>query len=175
MKTCILAVLFCFVLGTEVRATTFVVSDVTFTHGSVASGTFDFDGGSVFSNINISLTAGTTPVFGPDIFLFQRNPGSYGPGIVIFSNQNGDQTGAHFIALGFNPDLNSGAPSIPGGSARAIGDCNNPTCGSGDVAIFGTNDPSSVTPVPEPATSFLLGTAAVGLALSRLCKRSRSS
>jgi hypothetical protein len=172
MKYLASAFLFCFCFASSALAdTTFAISNVSFQNGSVASGTFTFDGTSGFSKISISLTAGTTPVFGPTTFLYDRVPGSSNAQDMWFSNQNGDQTNALFIHLQFLPDLNSLTPTFNPGNSD-LGDCGNSNCGTGNIYIGALGGGSvSIVATPEPATVFLVPVGVMAIALRKKIRK----
>jgi hypothetical protein len=173
MKFLATAFLCCLGLASSAQADTSYSINVNFTNGSIASGTFSFDGTDGFSNINISLTAGSSPVFGPTTFLYDRVPGSSNAQDMWFSNQSGDQTNALFIHLQFLPNLNSPTPVfVPGNSD--LGDCGNSSCGTGNIFIGATG--GSVTPVatPEPSTFGLGSLCVMALVLRRKLRKAQS-
>lgn len=165
LRALIPSALFCFALASSAHAeTTYIVSGLTFQNGSVASGSFTFDGTTVFSNINISLTAGgvIAPFNVPVTFLYLLSPSFNGPNTVSFVTQNGpDLTGSPVMFLNFSPHLDTPSPAILGAT---IGSCDGEDCFS-QVNLLFLNSPGSVEAVPEPGAVVLvsLGLAALGL------------
>ena len=164
LRALIPAALFCFALASSAHAeTTYLVSGVTFPNQSVASGSFTFDGTSVFSNINISLTAGANAPFNvPFTFLFELDPGSGGPNVVRFVTQSGNLTGSPGILLNFFPTLNDPLPLI---NLSLIVTCDDPNCFDISNEFIATAGSVEAVPVPEPGAVVLvsLGLAALGL------------
>jgi len=164
LRALIPAALFCFALASSAHAeTTYLVSGVTFPNGSVASGSFTFDGTSVFSNINISLTAGANAPFNvPFTFSFEPSFSFNGPSGVRFVTQSGNLTGSPGIFFVFDPTLND---PLPGMDLSLIVTCDDPNCFGISNRIDATAGSVEAVPVPEPGAVVLvsLGLAALGL------------
>ena len=164
LRALIPAALFCFALASSAHAeTTYLVSGVTFPNQSVASGSFTFDGTSVFSNINISLTAGANAPFNvPVTFLFELDPGFSGPNNARFVPQSGNPIGSPVIFFVFDPTLND---PLPGMDFALIATCGDRNCFSISNEFIATAGSVEAVPVPEPGAVVLvsLGLAALGL------------
>ncbi len=153
------------------------LTDVTFSNGETASGSFDYNSvTNIFSSIDITTTAGNTYKTLSGAF-----PGSSGSNELFLGASSGDFTGLPLLLLFFdNPLVNSGGtvtdPLTTGQDfGGGEGTCDNADCSSSTEAAWITGGAATSTGptagTPEPSALSLLGLGLAGLLAGALIRR----
>jgi len=150
--------------------TTWNLTDVTFSGGGSATGSFTYNAGTnAFSSIDITVTGSP---FGNGTYL-ALDPGFGSTSTLMVAVPNGslaDFTGTPLVALNFGTGLTGAGGTIPLLTGTyGLQQCENSTCGY-SVTIYAVNGgevtTSSVPPTPEPPSFslFILGAGVLCLA-----------
>lgn len=181
-------------LGASAAPMTWVLQDVTFASaevlgagpfGGVASGSFTYDAvGNTYSNVNITTTGtgiwgtdncGDTVLCGP----YVRATNLYAPSTALSLQVTPTLTdpanaaGYYGVSLQFMTALTNAGGTIllnTAGGSDGEGVCKNADClpsGAAGVTAFRGFSGGSVSAVPIPATSWLIGSVLLGLVAIR--------
>lgn len=160
---------------------------MTFSNGSVVSGTFDFDANSnAVSNISISMSAGngfaaqSFNAIAPSSFnyfggIFTTMPLSYNDTLDC-ANNNDSTCGTHAFGVNLYPAHMSDAGGVIAASSAWIGHCSEAICNQGswsfrqDYSLAATG---SIAAVPE-ASTYAMMLAGLGLIAALARRRNQS-
>jgi len=166
-------------IGTNAASLTWTLSDVNFSNGSVATGSFDFDRDTnIFANINISLSAGTgfeaqtfdaiAPSSGNKFgAVFTTLPLFYEDTTACDIAFNDTTCGTHAINISVSPDEMTNAGGILDLPNPVLMHCGSAACNEGSWAFnhdYNAAPGASISTVPTPAAAWLFGSALLTLA-----------